>query len=211
MACGCFVFALLLHPNVVGVVRLSSQLSSRLVPSILMFGVAATTCVCIVGVLRPNWSIIIIQRAWTNRSSDAIFSLLPLTVVMHIGSFCAIKYTAACRVALSAVLLGIVPAVLAGTVMVPVDGLITWWLVFQLLLVAGCTVGGAYFAEYRQRLMLVSHTAATAAEAEANEVVSNLLPKPVVDRILSGQEVPSQVHKGVAILVSAQSVDCSRE
>jgi hypothetical protein len=64
----------------------------------------------------------------------------------------------------------------------------------------------SYFREIGDRAHFTSLMAAKAAEADANEVLRNLLPAQVVQPIMEGREVLSQVHRGTAILVRARSV-----
>lgn len=172
-----------------------------LISALSLMSVVVAVCVGIVGVLRPDWSVVIIRLAWSGRSTDLVFLQLPVIIALHLASFFALRYASAALVAGAALLAGLIFALVAGSSSGASDPALTGWLVFQLVLAATAIVGGAYITEFRQRLYVVSFAAAKKAEAEANSIVSNLLPAQVVKRIVAGDDVQSQVHSGIAILV----------
>jgi class 3 adenylate cyclase len=71
-----------------------------------------------------------------------------------------------------------------------------------LLLLIGCgvTTIACFFREIGDRSLFTAQTAAEAAEKDANELLRNLLPAEVVQPIMAGREVVSQIHRGCAIL-----------
>ena len=150
--------------------------------------------------LRPPWSIVVIREAWDGRNSDLLLLQLPVILALHTAAFFSLRYATAGLVVCSTVFVGLVLAIVAG-VQSNNDSVLSGWLVFQLVMAAAATVGGAYVFEFRQRLYVISYAAARKAEAEANDIVSNLLPAQIVKRIVAGEDVQSQVHTGVAILV----------
>jgi class 3 adenylate cyclase len=62
------------------------------------------------------------------------------------------------------------------------------------------TCFGCLFREMGSRSYFASFVAATAAEADSNQILQNLLPAQVVKPIMLGQDVLSQVHGNCAIL-----------
>jgi len=159
--------------------------------------VVVAVSVGLLGVLEFKWSVVVISSAWgDDTSSSRLFLLLPVIVALHMATFFSLRYYLAASISCLSILIGLVFAVVAGSV--SPDKTISGWLVFQLVFAAAATTGGAYVAEFRQRLYVISYAAAQAAEAEASEIVSNLIPAQVVKKIVSGEDVHSVVHAGVA-------------